>query len=72
MPDILTTSLRRGLSREIAAALLVKLVLLWGLWYLAFHHGKPASKPDIAEIFRPPQAQGLPLQSQENFYDIRR
>ena len=63
---------RQPLSREIAAALLIKAVLLAGLWYLAFRHdggGKPAAKPDIAERFLPAQAQAplhTPLNPLEN------
>ncbi len=45
---------QRTLSREIAAALLIKLVLLWGLWYVAFRYDgdKPVTKPNIADLFR--------------------
>ena len=37
---------------EIAAALLVKIVLLIGLWFLIFRwQDRPAGKPDMAEHF---------------------
>ena len=79
MPSPVSTALppspRKTLRREIAAALLIKVVLLWGLWYLAFRHegDKPAAKPDIAELFRntkattPPQSS---VTSKENTYAI--
>jgi len=47
--------------------LLIKVVLLWGLWYVAFRHDgdKPANKPDIAELFRSTKA-STPPQSSAN------
>lgn len=47
-----------GLLRwEIAVALIVKLVLLIGLWFLIFRWmDKPAVKPDIASHFALPAA----------------
>ncbi len=40
---------------EIGIALLIKVVLLVGLWFLIFRWlDRPASKPDIAEHFAPP------------------
>jgi len=37
---------------EISVALLIKLFLLIGLWFLIFQwQGQPADKPDIAEHF---------------------
>ena len=71
MPNFVSTVLppspRRTLRREIAAALLIKAVLLWGLWYVAFRHDgdKPANKPDIAELFRSTKA-STPPQSSAN------
>ncbi len=71
MPSHVSTALppspRRTLQREIAAALLIKAVLLWGLWYVAFRHDgdKPAAKPDIADFFRPTKA-STPPQSSAN------
>lgn len=47
------------LSREITAALLLKIVLLWGLWHFAIRPSKPPVKPDIAELFRPAPPQTL-------------
>lgn len=46
-------SKRRTLSREITVALLIKLVLLSGLWFLVFRDGDGNSKakPDIAAVF---------------------
>lgn len=40
---------------EIGIALLIKIVLLVGLWFLIFRWmDKPASKPDVAEHFALP------------------
>ncbi len=71
MPNHLPTSPR--FSREIALALLVKFVLLWGVWYLAFHIGKPAARPEIEDLFRQPRSQNpqVPTQAQENPNVIR-
>lgn len=42
---------------EIGAALLIKIVLLTGLWFLIFRwQDRPASKPDVAEHFALPAA----------------
>lgn len=48
-----------GLLRwEIGTALLIKILLLTGLWFLIFHwQDRPVSKPDIAEHFALPGAQ---------------
>ena len=64
---VLPPSPRSALRREIAAALLIKVVLLWGLWYVAFRHDgdKPANKPDIAELFRATKS-STPPQSSAN------
>jgi hypothetical protein len=43
---------------EIGIALLIKILLLIGLWFLIFRWmDKPATKPDIAELFALPAAQ---------------
>lgn len=40
------------LGKELGLALLVKLILLVGLWLMIFHwQDHPATKPDIAEHF---------------------
>jgi hypothetical protein len=40
---------------EIAVAMLIKIVLLFGLWFLIFRwQDRPASKPDVAEHFALP------------------
>jgi hypothetical protein len=48
-----------GLLRwEIGAALLIKILLLTGLWFLIFRwQDRPVSKPDIAAHFDMPSAQ---------------
>ena len=50
---------KAGLLRwEIGAALLVKVVLLTGLWFLIFRwQDRPVSKPDMAEHFALPAGQ---------------
>jgi hypothetical protein len=69
MPSRASTALplspSKTLRREIAAALIIKVVLLWGLWYVAFRHDgdKPVAKPDIAELFRPAKASPPPQSS---------
>lgn len=46
------------LRREIAIALLVKILLLTGLWFLIFRWpDKPVAKPDIAVRFALPAVQ---------------
>jgi hypothetical protein len=49
---------KSGLLRwEIAAALLIKVILLIGLWFLIFRwQERPVSKPDIAAHFALPAA----------------
>jgi hypothetical protein len=50
---------RTGTLRfEITAALLIKVMLLIGLWFLIFRYGgkPPDPQPDIAEHFRLPAA----------------
>jgi hypothetical protein len=43
---------------EIGAALLIKIVLLTGLWFLIFRwQDRPVGKPDMAEHFALPAAQ---------------
>lgn len=56
-----------GLLRwEISFALLIKVILLIGLWFLIFRwQGRPAGKPDIAEHFALP-AQATDFSSQSN------
>lgn len=45
------------LGWEISAALLIKVVLLTGLWFLLFRwQDRPASKPDMAAHFALPSA----------------
>lgn len=50
---------KSGLLRwEIAIALLVKIILLTGLWFLIFRWpDQPVAKPDIAERFALPALQ---------------
>lgn len=51
---------RPGLLRwEIGIALLIKIILLIGLWFLIFHWGgkPPTEKPDIAQRFSLPAKQ---------------
>jgi hypothetical protein len=43
---------------EIGAALLIKIILLTGLWFLIFRwQDRPVSKPDMAKHFALPTAQ---------------
>ena len=52
------------LRREIGVALLIKILLLTGLWFLIFRWpDRPAAKPDIAAHFGPP-VQAMPDFSQ--------
>ncbi len=75
--DLIHFITQRTLSREIAVALLIKVALLWGLWYMAFRHddiNKPLAKPDIADVFRPTKVSTQPhssIHSTENTYDFR-
>jgi hypothetical protein len=49
---------------EIGIALLIKIILLVGLWFLIFRWmDKPASKPDVAEHFALPANQVVPADS---------
>lgn len=50
---------KRGLLRwELGLALMIKVILLIGLWLLIFRwQDRPASKPDIAERFALPAQQ---------------
>lgn len=46
---------------EIGVALLIKVVLLTGLWFLIFRwQDRPATKPDMAEHFTLPAAHSPP------------
>ena len=46
-----------GLRLEIGIAMLIKILLLTGLWFLIFRwQDRPASKPDIAAHFALPSA----------------
>lgn len=50
---------------EIGIALLIKILLLLGLWFLIFRWmDKPAAKPDIAEHFDLPAAASSDFSSQ--------
>jgi hypothetical protein len=65
--DLLKQALpKSGLLRwEIAIALLVKIILLTGLWFLIFRwQDKPTDKPDVAGLFALP---ATPLKSSTNF-----
>lgn len=66
---------RSSLWREITAALLIKILLLWGLWFVVFRDDGEnlKSKPDIAEIFQPhPEANVQPsLKASGVVHDIR-
>lgn len=71
----LPPSPHRTLQREIVVALIIKAVLLWGLWYVAFRYDgdKPVAKPDIAELFRSTKASTPPqssVTSKENTHAI--
>ncbi|MGZ8184641.1 MAG: hypothetical protein ACXWT1_22085 [Methylobacter sp.] len=59
IPQITRTLLKPGLLRwEIGIALLIKIILLTGLWFLIFRwQGKPVAKPDIASHFALPAEQ---------------
>ena len=47
---------------EIGIALLIKVVLLTGLWFLIFRwQDRPATKPDMAEHFALPAAHSPPV-----------
>lgn len=61
---------------EIGAALLIKVLLLTGLWFLIFRWlGRPAVKPDIARHFELPAASidvsSQPSQSSKEFRHVR-
>lgn len=68
-----------GLLRwEIGIALLIKIILLTGLWFLIFRwEGKPSpAKPDIAQHLALPAkqsstTQSLPPQSYKEFSHVR-
>ena len=54
-PELPKSSLLRW---EIAVALLIKILLLTGLWFLIFRwQDRPVSKPDIADHFALPAVQ---------------
>ena len=58
-------NLNHALSWEISTALLIKLLLLIGLWFLIFRWSeKPANKPDIAQHFALPALSKQPDLSQ--------
>jgi len=65
-PKHFATRPRWGLPAEIAAALLLKLMLLWGLWHFAIQPGKPLVKPDRADVFRPAPGSVSTPSTQEN------
>ena len=45
---------------EIGIALLIKILLLIGLWFLIFRwQDRPANKPDVADIFALPATQAI-------------
>lgn len=56
-----TIPAKPGLLRwEIGIALLIKVVLLAGLWFLIFRwQDRPVSKPDVAGHFSLPSAESL-------------
>ena len=66
---------RSGLLRwEIGIALLIKIALLTGLWFLIFRWpNKPVLKPDIAVHFMSPstQAQVFPDSTSQSTKDTR-
>ncbi|BBL71255.1 hypothetical protein [Methylogaea oryzae] len=60
-----------GLRREIAVALAVKAVLLWGIWLLAFRGHGAGPRPDAADLFASaPSAPGH-NQPKEASHDVR-
>ncbi|MDD5034000.1 MAG: hypothetical protein PHE55_04515 [Methylococcaceae bacterium] len=62
----------RSLSREITAALLIKLVLLAGLWYLFFHEPHGASRPPgIESLFGSSPRAPVSTNPKEIPHDIR-
>ena len=45
---------------ELGVALLIKIILITGLWFLIFRWSeKPAVKPDVAQLFAPAQQQTI-------------
>lgn len=63
-----------GLLRwEIGIALLIKVILLTGLWFLIFRwQDKPATKPDIAAHFALPAGQAdFSSQPQKESHHVR-
>ncbi|QPK63362.1 hypothetical protein IVG45_21600 [Methylomonas sp. LL1] len=59
VPPVKPALPKPGLLRwEIGVALLIKIILLTGLWFLIFRWmDKPAGKPDVAEHFALPISQ---------------
>lgn len=54
---------RSSLRREIAAALLFKIVLLWALWFLAFRGHDGNRNLNAADLFSPPPVATESVQS---------
>jgi len=75
LPPKLVVKLQKyGLRWEIGVALLIKIVLLTGLWFLIFRWpDKPTAKPDIAAHFLPasPPTQVSPDFSSQNNKEFR-
>lgn len=61
-----------ALRWQIAIALLLKIVLLTGLWFLLFRWpDRPPDKPDIAELFAPPVHTDFSSQSEKESHHVR-
>jgi hypothetical protein len=58
---------RHGLRREIGAALVFKVVVLWALWFLVFRHDPAVQRPTVAELFTPAPSSA----SLEKAHDVR-
>jgi hypothetical protein len=54
--------------REIAAALVLKVILLGTLWFVLFRHDPALPKPSVAELFAPGP---LSFSFQETHHAIR-
>ncbi|MDD2724545.1 MAG: hypothetical protein PHH59_11060 [Methylovulum sp.] len=66
------TTNKTPLRWEIGLALLLKIILLTGLWFLLFRwQGRPAVKPDIAAHFALPTQAPIYPSTKEIHYDRR-